>query len=104
LGRGERSDCSDRWLSGFAISGLRKRHISKRFQAGGDYRLILLGFGVTGAAWGWVLAIVLMPFLALYFLERKVFSVLSPEVRAVPKDFCDTGAIVELWIRRKQRG
>ena len=46
--------------------------------------LILLGFGVTGAAWGWVLAIVLMPFLALYFLERKVFSVLSPEVRAVP--------------------
>ena len=66
--------------------------------------LILLGFGVTGAAWGWVLAIVLMPFLALYFLERKVFSVLSPEVRAVPKDFCDTGAIIELWIRRKQRG
>ncbi|RLG36587.1 MAG: hypothetical protein DRN91_07580, partial [Candidatus Alkanophagales archaeon] len=46
--------------------------------------LILLGFGVTGAAWGWVLAIVLMPFLALYFLERKVFSVLSPGVRAAP--------------------
>jgi len=27
-----------------------------------------LGFGVVGTAWGWVLAIIVMPFLAFYFL------------------------------------
>ena len=37
--------------------------------------LLLLGFGVVGAAWGWVLAIMVMPFIAFYFLEKKVFPV-----------------------------
>ena len=44
--------------------------------------LLLLGYGVTGAAWGWVLAIILMPFLAFYFLEKRVFPVFK--VKAVP--------------------
>lgn len=35
--------------------------------------LLLLGFGVNGASWGWVLAVILMPFLAFYFLEKRVF-------------------------------
>jgi O-antigen/teichoic acid export membrane protein len=44
--------------------------------------LLLLGFGVLGAAWGWVLAIVLMPLLAFYFLEKKVFSVFN-KIKAI---------------------
>jgi len=45
---------------------------------------LALGFGVFGAALGWVLAIVLMPFLAFYFLEKKVFPILNTKVKAVP--------------------
>ena len=37
--------------------------------------LLLLGFGVLGAACGWVLAIIAMSFLAFYFLEKKVFPI-----------------------------
>jgi len=48
--------------------------------------LLLLGFGVIGAAWGWVLAIVLMPFLAFYFLEKRVFPVLKTKVKAISVD------------------
>ncbi|HEC56393.1 MAG TPA: flippase [Candidatus Syntrophoarchaeum butanivorans] len=48
--------------------------------------LLALGFGVLGAAWGWVLAIVLMPFLALYFLKKRVFSLLSTNVKMVSVD------------------
>jgi len=47
---------------------------------------LVLGFGVTGVALGWVLAIVLMPFLALYFLEKKVFPIFKSRVKAVSID------------------
>ncbi len=46
--------------------------------------LLALGFGVLGATWGWVLAIVLMPFLAFYFLEKRVFPILNTKVKAIP--------------------
>ena len=45
--------------------------------------LLELGFGVIGVTWGWVLAIVLMPFLAFYFLEKKVFPVFNTRVKAI---------------------
>ena len=45
--------------------------------------LVTLGFGVIGAAWGWVLAIVLMPFLAFYFLEKKVFPIFNTKIKAI---------------------
>jgi len=48
--------------------------------------LIVLGFGVLGAAWGWVIAIIAMSFLAVYFLERKVFPIFRTEVKAVSAD------------------
>ena len=48
--------------------------------------LLLLGFGVIGAAWGWILAIILMPFLAFYFLEKRVFPVLKTKVKAASVD------------------
>ena len=45
--------------------------------------LVALGFGVLGAACGWVLAIILMPFLAFYFLEKKVFPVFNTKIKAI---------------------
>jgi len=45
--------------------------------------LLVLGFGVMGAAWGWVLAIVLTPFLAFYFLEKRVFPIFNAKVKAI---------------------
>jgi O-antigen/teichoic acid export membrane protein len=46
--------------------------------------LVALGFGVTGAAWGWTIAIVLMPFVAFYFLEKKVFPIFNSKIKAIP--------------------
>ena len=46
--------------------------------------LLALGFGVIGAAWGWVLAIILTPFLALYFLEKKLFPVFRSKIKSIP--------------------
>ena len=48
--------------------------------------LLALGFGVLGAAWGWVLAIVLMPFVAFYFLEKKIFLIFNSRIKAIPTD------------------
>jgi len=48
--------------------------------------LLLLGFGALSAAWGWVLAIIVMPFLALYFLEKMVFPIFKTKVKAVSVD------------------
>ena len=45
--------------------------------------LLVLGFGVMGAAWGWVLTIVLTPFLAFYFLEKRVFPIFNTKVKAI---------------------
>ena len=71
--------------------------------------LLVLGFEVSGAAWGWVLAIVLMPFLAFYFLEKKVFPVFKSKVKAVSIDrelfffsfpliFVGIAALIFYWI------
>ena len=48
--------------------------------------LLLLGFGVLGAAWGWVLAIIALSFLAFYFLEKRVFPVIKTKVKAISVD------------------
>jgi len=48
--------------------------------------LLLLGFGVLGAAWGWVLAIIAMSFIAFYFLEKNVFPIFKTKVKAVSVD------------------
>jgi stage V sporulation protein B len=48
--------------------------------------LLLLGFGTLGAAWGWVLAIIAMSFLAFYFLEKNVFPIFKTKVKAVSVD------------------
>jgi len=48
--------------------------------------LLLLGYGVLGAAFGWVIAIILMPFLAFYFLEKRVFHVLNTKVKTISVD------------------
>ncbi len=45
--------------------------------------LIKLGFGVLGAAFGWVLAIMAMPFIAFYLLEKNVYNILNSKVKAV---------------------
>jgi len=47
---------------------------------------LLLGLGVVGAAWGWVFAIMVTPFLASYFLEKKVFPIFKTKVKAVSVD------------------
>jgi len=54
------------------------------FKLAGIVALVALGFGVIGAAWGWVLAIVLMPFVAFYFLEKKVFPIFNSKIKAIP--------------------
>jgi O-antigen/teichoic acid export membrane protein len=38
--------------------------------------LLSLGFGIVGAAWGWCIATMTTPFLAFYFLEKRVFHFL----------------------------
>jgi len=48
--------------------------------------LLLLGFGVLGAACGWVLAVIGMPLLAFYFVEKNVFSIISTKVKAIPME------------------
>ena len=44
------------------------------------------GYGVIGAAVGWVLAIVGMSILAFYFLEKRVFPILSSTVKSISMD------------------
>ncbi|MBN1762684.1 MAG: flippase [Methanomicrobia archaeon] len=70
--------------------------------------LLVLGFGVLGAAWGWALAIIAMPFLGFYFLEKKVFPVLNTPIKATslerellsfswPLLFATLSAVVMNW-------
>lgn len=47
---------------------------------------LVMGFGVLGATWGWALALIGMPFLSLYFLEKKVFPVFSSKIKSVPME------------------
>ena len=56
------------------------------FKLAGILALVALGFGVLGAACGWVLSIVLMPFVAFYFLEKKVFPIFKTTIKAVPTE------------------
>lgn len=46
--------------------------------------LLSLGFGLIGAAWGWCIAIMITPFLAFYFLEKKVFPILKTKTKPEP--------------------
>lgn len=46
--------------------------------------LLLLGFGVLSAACAWVFAIVLTPFMAFYFLEKRVFPLINSKVKTIP--------------------
>ncbi len=48
--------------------------------------LIALGFGVLGGAVGWILAIIIMPFIAFYFLEKKVFPIVNTNIKASHMD------------------
>jgi len=43
--------------------------------------LLSLGFGLLGAAWGWCIAIMITPFLAFYFLEKRVFPILKTKTK-----------------------
>lgn len=47
---------------------------------------LVLGFGVLGATSGWALALIGMPFIAFYFLEKKVFPFLSSNIKSVPME------------------
>ena len=47
---------------------------------------LALGFQVVGAAWGWVLAVIGMPFLAFYFLEKRVFPIWKSKIKAIPME------------------
>jgi len=47
---------------------------------------LLLGYGVIGAAVGWILAVVGMSILSFYFLEKKVFPVFSGAVKSISMD------------------
>ncbi|MFC1786428.1 flippase [Halobacteriota archaeon] len=46
--------------------------------------LLSLGFGLLGAAWGWCISIMITPFLAFYFLEKRVFSILKTKTKSYP--------------------
>ncbi len=48
--------------------------------------LLALGYGILGASVGWVIAIILSSFLAFYFLEHKVFSILNSRVTSISVD------------------
>ena len=79
------------------------------FKLGAIVILLVLGFGVLGVAWGWSLSIVLMPFLAFYFLEKKVFPILKTKIKAIPVEkelfsfswpliFTATAGLVMGWV------
>jgi len=46
--------------------------------------LLFLGFGIFGAVWGWVIAVMFTPFLAFFFLEKRFFPILKIKSEAVP--------------------
>ena len=56
------------------------------FKLAGIVTLVALGFGVIGAAYGWTIAIVLMPFLSFYFLQKKVFPIFYSKIKAIPTE------------------
>jgi O-antigen/teichoic acid export membrane protein len=46
--------------------------------------LLSLGFGLLGAVWGWCIAIMITPFLAFYFLEKRVFPFFRTKIKPDP--------------------
>jgi len=71
--------------------------------------LLYLGFGVLGATWGWSLTIIVMSFLAFYFLEKRVFPVFNTKVKAIsirkelfsfswPMTLVDASRLIFGWI------
>ena len=46
--------------------------------------LLFMGFGVLGATTGYIAAIIAMPFLAFYFLEKRVFSISTTKIKSIP--------------------
>ena len=48
--------------------------------------LLLLGYGVIGAAVGWILAIIGMAILSFYYLENDVFPLFSSKVKSITMD------------------
>ena len=48
--------------------------------------LLAAGYGVIGAAVGWILAVVGMSILSFYFLEKKVFPIFSGAAKSIPMD------------------
>jgi O-antigen/teichoic acid export membrane protein len=48
--------------------------------------LILLGYGVIGAAVGWIIAVIGMAILSLYFLEKDVFPIFGGKVKPILMD------------------
>ena len=48
--------------------------------------LLLIGYGVTGAAVGWILAVVGMAALSFYFVEKKTFPLFSSTVKSISMD------------------
>jgi O-antigen/teichoic acid export membrane protein len=48
--------------------------------------LLLLGYGVIGAAAGWILAVAGMAVLSFYFVEKKVFPLFSSTVKSISMD------------------
>ena len=46
---------------------------------------LLVGFGITGATWGWVISIICMPFLAFYIFNSKIFPKFT-SVKSIPID------------------
>jgi len=47
---------------------------------------LVTGYGVIGAAIGWILAVVGMSILSFYFLEKKVFPIFSDTVKSISVD------------------
>jgi len=45
--------------------------------------LLASGFEVIGAAWGWILAVIGMPLLAFYFLQKKVFPIFNTKTKTI---------------------
>jgi O-antigen/teichoic acid export membrane protein len=48
--------------------------------------LLLMGYGVIGAAVGWILAAIGMAVLSFYFVEKKVFPLFSSTVKSISMD------------------
>ncbi|MBA7530291.1 lipid II flippase MurJ [subsurface metagenome] len=62
-------------------------YVERIFQEGFKLAIILillyLGFGVFGVVIGWTMTFMIMPFLAFYFLERKIFPIFKNKITSI---------------------